>query len=268
MSKIIIKMQIILVIFNFHVFQSVGQTIDSVNLSGKYFCGYVDKRPVFGTYGNKEHSLYVLNEDGLIKLLDFPDNYVPVLIQDSFIAYSVKEKNEYYLVISNHGNERQFIDIPTTPWFAFDTVGNLYMTSSYPNNEIYVIRDTQVNKIGLRGDVIDVIDNYLYFSKHNKKEPIGPLEDIYEYNLTTQEKPKLILSGMLCNPTRMFKNRKFISDVKMPQGYPIIYDIENKSIFSIETKYNLTGYNNRFYSYQEDALIYYGDNKMLKIEMP
>lgn len=222
-------------------------------MSPKIFVGYMEEKPVFDSF--KEKRLYILNDNELVKLIDYPSTYSVITVKDSYIHYQKKMNDgSTKLIISENGHEEQFTSVKSFALSAFDNNGTLYYTD-IETKGIHYISGGQVNDFGIKGHVISIIDDFLYFSQELDSTIIYPNVNIFEINLRTLTSPQRIVSNVCGENTVIFPSRKYIFDQILKEGrwVSVIYDVINDVY--IDVVQNPERNHPVFYSYQEHALV-------------
>lgn len=234
----------------------------SVNGQDKAFIGYVDGKPMFNSF--REKTLYLYNNDVLEVIKEYPKNYIVHHVKDNFICFVEKTSEGYYIVIYDGKEESRFLSKNRPSFLSLDDTGTLYFTD-YSNLEINYIKKGKIEKTGLKGYVVSVVNNCLYYTNIHDPEITHANADLFEKDLSdTTKEPVKILSNISGESIRISTNGDFIYDEILKEGSfkPFLYDRAKDKLTIIETVDKKFLNATPFFSYQKQALVFYNSTTL------
>ena len=230
-----------------------------VNGQNKIFVGYSNGSPVFDSFSEKTLYLYE-NKKGLEIIKKYPKKYLVYNIENNFISFVEKLDEGYCIVIDDGKNETRLIYKNRPTCLSFDDKGVLYFTD-YRTSEIVCIKKDKIEILGVKGYVVGIFNNHLYYTDISDSETIHANVDLFEKSLLDLSKNAIkILSNISGEAMRISPDGDYIYDMILKEGSfkPFLYNRKNNELKIIETvdKKFLTTV--PFFSFQEyDVLIFY-----------
>ena len=217
----------------------------------KIFVGYINNYPVFNEYNEKK--VYIL-KDTIEEFFDYPKTYSLRAIKNNFRCYTENTKKETSILLFSDNKEEKYLFEENISFVVLSKDGTIFFTDK--SGEIKCIIDNEIKTTGFQGYCIDIVDSFLYYSYIHDPEILHANADIFEVNIKALEYPHKLIDNVAGEATVIIP-KKYIYDVMLMDGgfKPIIYNVE-KGIYKLISKDK--GFpEGPFYSYQEDALIFY-----------
>lgn len=231
-----------------------------INGQSKVFIGYIEEKPVFDSFSEKTLYFY---EDKLEILKEYPASYIVQHVKDNFICFVEKVSDGYNIIIYDGKEENRFFSRNRVSYLNFDDAGGLYFTDN--SNEINHIKGREIIKIGLKGDIVSIANNCLYYTNTHDPELIHANVDLFEKDLSdTTKDPEKILSNISGESIRIHISGNYIYDQILKDGSfkPFLYDRVKDKLTILETVDKKKLKATPFFSYQTQALTFFNSTTM------
>lgn len=171
------------------------------------FIGYIDKDPVF--FDEVDNVIIKRKQNNLEIIKKIPLNKKAVFVKDDFLVLEVLENNKLFALLINNKQQKK-IKLNSEMTYITGYKNHIFYTDLNTLDIIMITMEGE-KKMNIKGWVIGVVKNYLYFSKISKSELPGPNIDVYKIKIndpnSTIQKVASNLSG---ENTLIFQNGEYI----------------------------------------------------------
>jgi len=191
-------------------------------------------------------------------LYKYPGSYSLLTANYAYVCFEVKNKTAHHLIFLHDQKEQKIAVSEEIRYPAVDKDGLLYYSEAKTNEIKSISINGQTRDLGVKGYVITIMDNDLYFSREHDTNIQSANADIFVVNTKSPGKPQKLVTNTAGEATVIYPGGKYIYDEVLTGGEfkPIIYSVENKKyvIINVEKRFLNAP---QYYSYQKKCLIFY-----------